>query len=486
MRKRSVESCVEEMARPTAAPTVAPTTKAPTMSPTVPCPSSGLVKPHEYCACKSGGDSECLLWGVPYYWLIFAAITGFAAVIAPWLIRIIVELCQLIINRWGNKSYGELFFSSDVIYWATMLFRLGMLWLTVLFFQLPTNVYNALRYFFSVPWFIILFPFVNAVCNAFIRVASEHMDRKHASQFSSPSASTSTSASFYQPEKEDREENPDHYSDTDEPEEQQAFVNEKTEKTNATESSGTRFKRTHALEEFLRVLKYIVFIFLFIIALQFNDIPVVAFFESASIFSLSIVFATQPWVRNLFGGLQSFFDDKFTIGDFIDVTGLKGQVIDQTLRTTTLMRDDQSTVSIPNGRLMSQPVFNFSRRKLRRVEIRLRLARDTPGAKLRMLIQKLENTLRSRHLSFVSHIDNPNKQVEASRQFFVVMDSMFDILIWTATSGQARSDKSYNKLKEDLLIFIYGILHEEGVKLASQDDPGSLASKKSESLPSSD
>ena len=86
---------------------------------------------------------------------------------------------------------------------------------------------------------------------------------------------------------------------------------------------------------------------------------------------------------------------------------MEGRVTNVTLRITTIQRADKSLAFIPNSRIMQQPVFNLSRRKLRRLEIRVQLSHKTPVAKIRLLLRELERSLRSLHPSLVTHPTNP-------------------------------------------------------------------------------
>lgn len=83
----------------------------------------------------------------------------------------------------------------------------------------------------------------------------------------------------------------------------------------------------------------------------------------------ALVLATREMILCLLGSLYRTSTNAYSIGDRIEVNGLKGQVIDADMLSTTLIESNQATalkgtvgrvVTFPNSLLLSQPVFNES------------------------------------------------------------------------------------------------------------------------------
>ena len=77
-----------------------------------------------------------------------------------------------------------------------------------------------------------------------------------------------------------------------------------------------------------------------------------------------------------------------------------------------MRRTDNAQVFVPNSRVLEQPVANFSRRKSRLMEIRLRVEKKTTSEQLRKALSLLETQIKSLHPDLLSHysrtgVDNP-------------------------------------------------------------------------------
>lgn len=84
---------------------------------------------------------------------------------------------------------------------------------------------------------------------------------------------------------------------------------------------------------------------------------------------VALVIATKEFLMNFFGGLFKFSQNSFHVGDRIEVDGLRGDVIDRTFFSTTIMeigpgqKTHQLTgrsVVIPNSIFLSKPIINES------------------------------------------------------------------------------------------------------------------------------
>ena len=88
-----------------------------------------------------------------------------------------------------------------------------------------------------------------------------------------------------------------------------------------------------------------------------------AFIAGLSISGLAIAMASQEIIKNFFGGIVIMLDGTFKPGDRIKVKGYEGVVKELSLRTTRLMLDDGSLVSIPNAVMLKEAVVNLEGKK---------------------------------------------------------------------------------------------------------------------------
>lgn len=80
-------------------------------------------------------------------------------------------------------------------------------------------------------------------------------------------------------------------------------------------------------EEGFRVLRYLSFLIIILLGfVSTGSVNVVALLEGSSVVGLAFVFALQPWLRNMIGGVFIFADSKFKINDQIKLLNITGQV----------------------------------------------------------------------------------------------------------------------------------------------------------------
>ncbi|STQ91629.1 mechanosensitive ion channel family protein [Iodobacter fluviatilis] len=83
----------------------------------------------------------------------------------------------------------------------------------------------------------------------------------------------------------------------------------------------------------------------------------------------AIVLATKEMILCMLGSIFRSSSNAFAVGDRVEIGGIRGQVIDMNLVSTTLMESSHAShrqgtvgrgVTVPNSLLLSQPVFNES------------------------------------------------------------------------------------------------------------------------------
>ncbi len=88
-----------------------------------------------------------------------------------------------------------------------------------------------------------------------------------------------------------------------------------------------------------------------------------------SIGGAAIALAAQDTASNFFGAITVMFDHPFDAGDYIEIDGEAGSVEVMGLRSTRLRRSDRSVVIVPNAKMASENIVNWSRTDSRRVEL---------------------------------------------------------------------------------------------------------------------
>ncbi len=141
---------------------------------------------------------------------------------------------------------------------------------------------------------------------------------------------------------------------------------------------------THLLS---RTVKWTIIIFGFIAALQrfFN---VTAFLTGLGIIGFTIGFALQNIMQNFVSGVILLVQQPFRVGHVVGIAGYEGSVLKVGLRTTEMKTHDGRIVFLPNADVLSQPIINYTRAQLRRVELPMSVAHSANLEKARQIILK--------------------------------------------------------------------------------------------------
>ena len=145
-----------------------------------------------------------------------------------------------------------------------------------------------------------------------------------------------------------------------------------------------RWKIDPALHTFIRTLfktlLYFVLFYLMIAWLGINTSLFVAMFAAAG---LAIGMAMSGMFQNIAGGVMVLMLKPFRCGDWIELQGQAGKVMDIRLFTTVLRTADNRTVMMPNGGVYTSIVTNHTKARTRRLEwpVSLNLNSDFEAAR---------------------------------------------------------------------------------------------------------
>ncbi len=93
---------------------------------------------------------------------------------------------------------------------------------------------------------------------------------------------------------------------------------------------------------------------------------VVALIASAGV---AIGLAVQGALSNLVGGIMILLFRPFSVGDFIESTGVSGTVREISVFYTVLVTPDNKVITLPNGDLTNSVITNYSAEDTRRVDL---------------------------------------------------------------------------------------------------------------------
>jgi small conductance mechanosensitive channel len=109
----------------------------------------------------------------------------------------------------------------------------------------------------------------------------------------------------------------------------------------------------------VRVLKLIVMLFALVVALDKFGFQIAPLVAGIGVAGIGIGLALQGLLTNLVAGLTIILTKPFRIGEYIEVTGVSGNVASIELFSTTLVHPDFSRVIIPNRKIAGEILHNY-------------------------------------------------------------------------------------------------------------------------------
>ena len=106
------------------------------------------------------------------------------------------------------------------------------------------------------------------------------------------------------------------------------------------------------------MLSYVIYFIAFIMTLETVRIEIGPLLAGAGVAGLAIGFGAQNLVRDIISGFFIIFEDQFSVGDYVTISGVEGTVEEIGLRTTKIQSWTGEQNVIPNGNVTQ--VTNYS------------------------------------------------------------------------------------------------------------------------------
>ncbi len=122
-----------------------------------------------------------------------------------------------------------------------------------------------------------------------------------------------------------------------------------------------RWKRGSFPAAFKNIITAVVIVVTALILLkEILDINVTSLIATTTVLTATIGLAFQSTLANMLAGLNIHLEKPLKQGDWISAGGHEGRVMDITLRSTRIMTIDHNEVFIPNSKVLSEAVVNYS------------------------------------------------------------------------------------------------------------------------------
>ena len=188
---------------------------------------------------------------------------------------------------------------------------------------------------------------------------------------------------------------------------------------------------------------------------QIVGFPIGSIVAGAGLVGLTISLAAQESASNLFSGIVILLDKPFSIGDWITVGNVEGEVIDINFRSTRIRSMDHSVIIITNSQICASTVQNAALRTMRPYKFTLGVTYGTTRAQLEKLMADLQAMLDN------SPYTNKGTNIVRLTSFG---DSSINILISAYLTTNVYA--TFLQQQNDLNLNIMDVMQADGVDFA--------------------
>ena len=221
----------------------------------------------------------------------------------------------------------------------------------------------------------------------------------------------------------------------------------------AKADEGLRGQFTPLIRRALRIVVVIIGTLTVLATIGVNITGLVAL---GGVLGLAFSMGSQDSVANLVGTVNILTDRPYKVGDWITVGGsIDGDVEEIGFRSTKIRMFDKTLMTVPNGKLASETIKNWSRMPKRRIKMTLGLTYDTTPDQMREAIKAIETILTED-----DGVDQDYKLV----QFTDFGPSSLDVFLYYFSTSTVW--KEYLETRERVNLKIMDKLTEMGLEFA--------------------
>ena len=186
---------------------------------------------------------------------------------------------------------------------------------------------------------------------------------------------------------------------------------------------------------------------------------VAAVLGSLGLVGMAVALGAQDFIKNMFAGLTIFLDRMFEKGNWIKTPDVEGNVEDIGFRATKIRQFDKALVTIPNSKLASEALINFSRMTQRRIYWTIGVEYRTTQEQLRAIVKDISAYIR----------ENPDFETDPKKtKTFIFIDSFgpssIDIMLYCFTKTTVWGE--WLTIKEALAYHVKSIVEGHGAGFA--------------------
>ena len=149
-------------------------------------------------------------------------------------------------------------------------------------------------------------------------------------------------------------------------------------------------KYDNMLVDFLEsILSAILMLFVIVASLDQLGVDTTSLVAILGAAGLAIGLSLQDSLKNFAAGVMLLVFKPFKAGDFVEAAGTAGSIVKIGIFTTTMNTPDNKEIIVPNGKIYSDNITNYSARDTRRVDMVVGIGYDADLLKAKRILQEL-------------------------------------------------------------------------------------------------
>jgi small conductance mechanosensitive channel len=113
------------------------------------------------------------------------------------------------------------------------------------------------------------------------------------------------------------------------------------------------------------------------------------FFAILGGLAVAVGIALKDSLGNFAAGVMILFFKPLKVGDYIETSGVSGTVLEIQIMTTVLKTPDNKHIIIPNGKVVTSVITNYSREETRRLNLVFGVGYESDMEKVRGLLKEI-------------------------------------------------------------------------------------------------
>ncbi|AJC86940.1 mechanosensitive ion channel family protein [Campylobacter sp. RM16704] len=155
----------------------------------------------------------------------------------------------------------------------------------------------------------------------------------------------------------------------------------------------------------IKILYVIIIVITVLFVLAHLGFDISALIASLGIGGLAVALAAKDIIANFFASVLLLFDNSFNQGDWVEISGIEGTIVEIGLRKTTIRTFDNSLVFLPNSTIMGTNIKNWSKRKVgRHVKLYVGVTYDAKPEQLEQCVEDIRYLLATNPL--IAQVDD--------------------------------------------------------------------------------